>query len=47
MVAPNGDITEFMFNASGAPTQHVVSRTDRNGRNGLIALDLDSFGNNL
>jgi len=45
MVAPNGDMTEFMFNASGAPTQQAVSRTDRIGRNGRIAFD--TFGNNL
>lgn len=45
MVAPNGDMTEFMFNASGAPTQQAVSRTDKIGRNGRIALD--TFGNNL
>lgn len=45
MVAPNGDKTESMFKARGAPMQQAISISVNAGRKGLIALD--NLGNNL
>lgn len=40
IVTPKGDITESTLMASGAPTQHAVTRTDKGGKNGRMALEI-------
>lgn len=45
MENPNGDITELMLIASGAPTQQAVTNTESGGKKGRMASQI--LGKNL